>query len=132
MEDKTNTKECETKEFYELPDVLEDALTRDSDYLKKRANVIEAMKSIKIEEMDYLPFKFEDQNKLYTRNLVMETDLFSLIILVWNPRKESPVHDHPCDGCWVRVLEGQVQETVYDKNSSGDLEVTGEETYSED
>ena len=92
---------------------MTEALEEDKNVLKKRANVLQALESIEITEMDYLPFKFSDSQKLYTRNLVMETDLFSLIVLVWNPDKESPIHDHPCEGCWVRVLEGNVKETVY-------------------
>lgn len=24
---------------------------------------------------------------------------FTLLLLCWNPGKESPIHDHPCDGC---------------------------------
>lgn len=61
----------------------------------------------------------------------MENDLFTIIMLVWNGGKESPIHDHPCDGCWVRVLEGNVKETVYDKKEDGTLEQTSENLYHE-
>lgn len=74
------------------------------------------MEKVKIEPEDYEPFRYVDDEKLYTRNLVMENDVFTIIALVWNPSKASPIHDHPCDGCWVRVLEGNVQETCYEHN----------------
>ena len=56
---------------------------------------------------------------------------FSIIILVWNPMKESPIHDHPCNGCWVRVLENEVNEVVYQHSVDGSLEVTSDNIYSE-
>ena len=132
METSNTTNALKMKPFHEIPEILTEALTKDKDVLKKRANVLNALESIAISESDYLPFKFADSKKLYTRNLVMETDLFSLIILVWNPAIESPIHDHPCEGCWVRVLEGNVQETVYEQNPEDkSLSQISEGTYSE-
>ena len=51
------------------------------------------------------------------------------MVLVWNPGKESPIHDHPCNGCWVRVLENSVQEVVYEKIEDGSLEVQTDTLY---
>ena len=70
--------------------------------------MIEALQSVEITSSDYEKFTFADPDKRYTRNLVLENEHFSLICLVWNSGKESPIHDHPCDGCWVRLLEGHV------------------------
>lgn len=117
--------------FYELPEQLEETLAEDMGYLDKRRKVMDLLERTEIGEADYAPFRYVDGKKLYTRNLVMETDLFTIICLVWNPDKESPIHDHPCDGCWVRVLEGNVQETVYESDSSGVLEEISDNTYKE-
>jgi len=35
------------------------------------------------------------------------------MLLCWTPGKESPIHDHPCDGCWMIVCQGSVVETRY-------------------
>jgi hypothetical protein len=40
------------------------------------------------------------------------------MLLCWNPGKCSPIHDHPCRGCWVRVCEGEVVETRYQKDEA--------------
>ena len=40
--------------------------------------------------------------------------------MCWNPGKESPIHDHPCDGCWMRVCEGSVQEKRFKKDTVTD------------
>ena len=59
-------------------------------------------------------------NKNYTRNLVAtDYKTYTLMLLCWTPGRESPIHDHPCDGCWFRVCKGEVNEMRYkrDKNS---------------
>lgn len=69
---------------------------------------------------EWLPYAFYDENKLYTRNLVHRNDHYALIIVRWNPEKESPIHDHPCDGCWLKLLEGSIEETIYTKDDVTD------------
>lgn len=61
-------------------------------------------------------FIFEkDENKNYTRNLICtDNKTFTLLLLIWNPSKpHSPIHDHPCDGCWMKVLKGRIHEKRY-------------------
>lgn len=67
-----------------------------------------------------MPYALYDENKLYTRNLVHLNEHYALIVLRWNPAKESPIHDHPCDGCWLKVLEGNIEETIYTKDEVHD------------
>ncbi|KAH8660876.1 RmlC-like cupin domain-containing protein, partial [Tricladium varicosporioides] len=53
-------------------------------------------------------------NKQYTRNLVYEVPgLFNLLLLVWTPGKESPVHDHADSHCLMKVLQGSLIETRF-------------------
>jgi len=75
-----------------------------------------------------------DSMKNYTRNLIATDDeTFTLLLLCWNPNKESPIHDHPCDGCWLRVCEGKIQETRYEINAETDgLEVTSDVVFDDD
>ena len=57
-----------------------------------------------------------DEDKPYTRNLIStDNETYTLLLLCWNPEKESPIHDHPCDGCWLQVLQGDIREVRYDK-----------------
>jgi cysteine dioxygenase len=44
------------------------------------------------------------------------------MLLCWNPGRESPIHNHPCNGCWLKVLQGSIKETRYVENDdvSGD------------
>lgn len=55
-----------------------------------------------------------DDRYPYTRNLVKDEATYTLICLCWNPLQESKIHNHPCDGCYVKPIEGEVKETVYE------------------
>jgi cysteine dioxygenase len=76
-------------------------------------------------------YALSDPMKNYTRNLVAtDNETFTLLLLCWNPGKQSPIHDHPCDGCWVRVCKGMVKETRYVISEESDcLDVTSVATY---
>ena len=61
-------------------------------------------------------FAFWDESKRYTRNLIAtDYSTFTLMLLCWNPLQGSPVHDHASSECFMRVIQGQVQETQYDR-----------------
>ncbi|KAI2510034.1 alkanesulfonate biosynthetic process [Fragilaria crotonensis] len=73
-----------------------------------------------------------DDSKNYTRNLVATDNThYTLMLLCWNPGKSSPIHDHPCDGCWMQVLEGQVRECRYERTKNGVLKCYSDETFYE-
>eukprot|EP00804_Cyclotella_cryptica_P006318 CCRYP_010156-RA/>CCRYP_010156-RA protein AED:0.38 eAED:0.38 QI:153/1/1/1/1/1/2/418/242 len=84
-----------------------------------------------LNEPELREYALSDPTKKYTRNLVAtDHQTFTLLLICWNPNKESPIHDHPCDGCWVRVCQGKIEETRYKINEDMDsLDVTSVETY---
>jgi cysteine dioxygenase len=80
---------------------------------------------------DYEPFALTDPARSYTRNLVAtDHETYSLILMCWNPGRESAIHDHPSNGCWVRLLEGQVRERRYKLTEDG-LACTRDQTLTE-
>lgn len=80
---------------------------------------------------DWLRFFHNDTSKNYTRNAIeninhkanivsplllpdmMKSNLTIQLLLVWNPGKGSPIHDHANAHCIMKVLAGQLRETVY-------------------
>lgn len=86
-----------------------------------------------ISRKEWRQYAMFDFTKKYTRNLIATDDeTFTLLLLCWNPNMESPIHDHPCDGCWMRACEGAVQETRYEHNVQTDcLEVKSNEVFTE-
>jgi len=94
---------------------------------------------LQLEPQDWLPYALQDNSRHYTRNLIAtDRATYTLLLLCWNPGQYSPIHDHPCDGCWMRVLHGRVRECRYkssrddepDNGSGGGLVCTSDTTAS--
>jgi cysteine dioxygenase len=69
---------------------------------------------------DWRRYAFCDDNVKYTRNLVTTDNRYwTLLLLCWNPARESPVHNHPDCECFVRCVAGAVTETLYAWPSCG-------------
>jgi cysteine dioxygenase len=63
---------------------------------------------------DLLPYTFIELNKNYTRNLIStDNNNYTLILICWNPKRESPIHNHPCQGCWFRIIKGNIYEKLF-------------------
>lgn len=59
---------------------------------------------------------------LYTRNCIVNTEKFELILLCWEPRQITPIHDHGGEECWVKVIQGEFRETIYKVDAVGKLD----------
>ncbi len=61
--------------------------------------------------------EFEDfcswSNDCYTRNCVFEDERFELILLCWEEGQKTPIHDHGGEECWVKTLQGELEESLY-------------------
>ena len=55
-------------------------------------------------------------HKNYSRNLMIETDYYQMYLLCWLPKQKTPIHDHPGNGCMFKIIQGQLEETLYDTN----------------
>ncbi|KAE8352507.1 RmlC-like cupin domain-containing protein [Aspergillus coremiiformis] len=63
---------------------------------------------------DWLRFFYNDPSKNYTRNAIENINRkANILLLVWNPGKGSPIHDHANAHCIMKVLAGELTETVY-------------------
>lgn len=66
--------------------------------------------------------KFEKIDKYrYTRNLVDEGNgKFNLMLLAWGEGMGSSIHDHADAHCCMKILEGELKETMYDWPNHGE------------
>lgn len=55
----------------------------------------------------------------YQRNLVHAGPGYQALLLCWRSGQRSPIHDHHGSSCAVRVLEGTLVETIFDRNTEG-------------
>jgi cysteine dioxygenase len=42
----------------------------------------------------------------YTRNLIYRDEIFELVALCWEPRTQSPIHNHSGQLCWLSIQRG--------------------------
>ena len=63
---------------------------------------------------DYITFN----NEKYTRNTVFINNNIELIIISWNNNQTSGIHDHPENGCLMKILQGELDEHNYEINEN--------------
>ena len=75
--------------------------------------------------MDIPTWEFEDysywSDECYTRNCIVDTEDFELILLCWKAGQITPIHDHGGEECWVTVVEGEFQERIYHVDENNEL-----------
>lgn len=54
---------------------------------------------------------------------------FNLIVLCWNEGQQSRIHDHAKAHCFAKVLEGSLDEVMFDWPEEEGKQVTQRETY---
>ena len=57
----------------------------------------------------------------YTRNSIIDTEKFELILICWCEGHRTAIHDHGGEECWVKVIKGEFKETIYKQDEAGDL-----------
>ena len=53
------------------------------------------------------------QDGKYTRSIIGYGPTFIVVLMCWEHDQMSPIHDHDGSGCWVKVLDGKLQEVLY-------------------
>ncbi|KAF4656679.1 Glutamate decarboxylase 2 [Perkinsus olseni] len=107
-------------------EVLENELTRvlhnraDSNRLEKAKKVLERYKGNDWIIHQSCPSQHGFHVCGYSRVKVRHrTDLFQLLVLTWSPRSRSPIHNHPCERCFLMPLQGDLHEERYEVEEEG-------------
>ncbi|EAR11932.1 hypothetical protein PI23P_11382 [Polaribacter irgensii 23-P] len=58
----------------------------------------------------------------YTRNCIVDTEKYELILICWCAGQATPIHDHDGEECWVKVISGAFKETIYKADDIGILQ----------
>lgn len=75
---------------------------------KKIKNILETYL-----EVDWKEFIKINEND-YNRNLVYKNNFFEIFIITWNVNQKARIHNHAENGCWLKLLQGQIKEDIYD------------------
>lgn len=121
LEDETNNDLKLDNKFGQLIDDLRAVLgtkglaSSDIDINEIR-HVMELYRS---DETEWGKFALSDASKGYTRNGVVNINgNANLLVLVWSPGKGSAIHDHANAHCCMKVMKGQLTESLYDVPTS--------------
>jgi cysteine dioxygenase len=106
-----------------LENIICETLLTSTSIQSKQENLISTLKGINLNQYTWQNYIFFSNNYLYTRNLVLENELFELIIICWEKNVNSPIHDHPSDGCWFVGIQGQISEEKYIKNEDSSFKL---------
>ncbi|NEV94185.1 cysteine dioxygenase [Psychroflexus sp. YR1-1] len=87
-------------------------------------------KRLAIPHQELLPYAFWSEDT-YTRNCVLRTEDYELLLLCWEEGQETAIHCHNGEECWVYLAKGKLREKRYiEKN--GELELTADVKMTED
>ena len=50
----------------------------------------------------------------YNKEKVYVNDSFEILILTWGVNQKADIHNHAENGCFLKMLEGDLEETLYD------------------
>lgn len=50
----------------------------------------------------------------YTRNCLMRSDAYEIILLCWDQGAKTAIHGHGGENCWVYQVDGSVEEIRYE------------------
>lgn len=66
-------------------------------------------------EADYKKYINIDELK-YNRKRIYIDDEIEVLIITWGKNQEAKVHDHSENGCFLKVLEGSLEENIFSVN----------------
>ncbi|OJJ50299.1 hypothetical protein ASPZODRAFT_128920 [Penicilliopsis zonata CBS 506.65] len=85
------------------------------------AHLISLMNRYSSDATEWMRYFHNDLSRGYTRNSIANINgRANLLLLVWNPSKGSPVHDHANAHCIMKILSGQLTETVFQAPEAGE------------
>jgi len=53
----------------------------------------------------------------YHRDVFFTSDKFDIVVITWAPTQKCPIHNHPDDGCTVKILRGNITEERYNTDT---------------
>lgn len=96
--------------------LLEELIQNISEFLNSGESFEDLYKIIEsYKENDWIKYVKINPNT-FNRRLIYRNNIFDVYIITWNVGQKANVHDHSKHGCWLSILEGELEEIVYDSN----------------
>lgn len=52
-------------------------------------------------------------NFSYNKKILYSNDVIDIVLISWNNNQSTKIHDHPDNGCLMRVMKGELIENIY-------------------
>ncbi|KAG2734070.1 hypothetical protein G9P44_003595 [Scheffersomyces stipitis] len=105
-------------DFYVLIQQLKSLLGKDKGLASEDIDINEVrriMENYTSNDMDWLKMALHDVSRNYSRNGIINiNNNANLLILVWSPGKSSAIHDHAKAHCCMKILSGELVESLYE------------------
>jgi len=96
---------------------IDEAILSEDKIEGKRDAIKLVAEKLKLKSLDWSKYIFFVEGT-YTRNAVIHNDAFTILVLCWAKGCKSPIHNHPCDGCFILGLDGELEETRYEQKKN--------------
>ena len=63
------------------------------------------------------------ENNGYIKMQIFKNNILDCYLIFWEPYSKSPIHNHSNNGCNLKVLNGSLEETLYNLNTDGELKL---------
>ena len=94
---------------------LSAAITEKLQYSEKLSSCKELIENYNGNDWrEFVSFTSSTYHKILLKNF--STELFDMYIICWNPLQLTKIHDHPDNGCLMKVLRGSLTENLYINN----------------
>jgi len=60
--------------------------------------------------------KIIQANTNYKRTIIYQNDIYEIIGISWNKDAETTIHEHSRNGCIMILIDGNLQEELYNSN----------------
>lgn len=99
---------------------------------KNNINLINIMNDVKMLSFDdakwYKYINLQKKNT-YNKTIIFRNDIYEIILISWDKNAITKIHNHPKNGCIMKILKGSLKEETYDSNT---LKKIGENIYEKD
>jgi predicted metal-dependent enzyme (double-stranded beta helix superfamily) len=108
----------------DLYSTLVASIASDTDFKLSNPQYHDILKSYTGDDwIDYVIFSPDNYNRVRIDTSTCSSPCSSpcnagieLILICWNVGQGSPIHDHPENGCLVKILRNELTEELYDEN----------------
>jgi len=69
-------------------------------------------KDMSLAVADFEPYMTWNEDR-YTRNCIVRTDKYELILLCWEAGQKTSIHCHGGEECWVYNVKGEIKESNF-------------------